>query len=117
MPADEKGHGGGFVFDCRALPNPGREERFAAQTGQDRDVASFLDTQPEVDRFLKSVFSLVDAAVENYRSRNFTDLLVAFGCTGGQHRSVYCAERLAEHVRQNHKGVAAEVRHRTLDRS
>jgi len=117
MPADEKGNGGGFVFDCRALPNPGRQERFATQTGKDREVASFLDSQPEVDRFLKGVFSLVDAAVENYKSRNFTDLLVAFGCTGGQHRSVYCSERLAEHLRASYKGVAAEVRHRTLDSS
>jgi len=117
IPTDEKGHGGGFVFDCRALPNPGRQERFASLTGKDPAVVSFLDSEPDVDRFLKSVFSLVDAAVENYKSRNFTDLLVAFGCTGGRHRSVYCAERLAEHLRATYQGVAMEVCHRTLNGS
>jgi aminoglycoside/choline kinase family phosphotransferase len=113
MPADPRGHGGGFVFDCRALPNPGRQERFARLTGQDAEVAAFLDGEPAVPAFLGHVFGLVEPSVENYRSRNFTDLLVAFGCTGGQHRSVYCAERLARRLRET--GVDVELRHCVLD--
>jgi aminoglycoside/choline kinase family phosphotransferase len=99
-PPDDSGHGGGFVFDCRALPNPGRSEQFALLTGQDREVEEFLAGQEAVGEFLRHVFALVDQSVENYRSRNFTHLSVAFGCTGGRHRSVYCAERLAEHLRR-----------------
>jgi aminoglycoside/choline kinase family phosphotransferase len=111
MPADDKGHGGGFVFDCRALPNPGRHERYAQQTGRDRDVIEYLEAEPAVGRFLDNVCGLVDAAVEDYRGRNFTDLMVAFGCTGGRHRSVYCAEFLARRLREKF-AVAVEVRHR-----
>ena len=112
LPDDLSGHGGGWVFDCRFLPNPGRESRFAPLTGRDTAVAAFLDAQPAVQTFLDRVGALVDAAVDNYRGRNFTDLSVAFGCTGGQHRSVYCAERLAEHLRA--RDVAVALRHREL---
>ncbi|MBI5630773.1 MAG: phosphotransferase [Elusimicrobia bacterium] len=115
MPADEKGHGGGFVFDCRALPNPGRRGEFAKLSGKDPEVIEYLKGQAPVNKFLSNVFELVDLAVENYQSRNFTDLLVAFGCTGGQHRSVYCAERLALHLRGTRK-VDVELRHRELDK-
>jgi aminoglycoside/choline kinase family phosphotransferase len=111
VPTDERGHGGGFVFDCRALPNPGRETRYARSTGMDADVIEYLEKAKGVDRFLEHSFALVDQAVENYLSRNFTDLLIAYGCTGGQHRSVYCAERLAKHLREKHH-VDVEVRHR-----
>lgn len=111
MPTDDKGHGGGFVFDCRALPNPGRHERYAQQTGKDRDVANYLENEPAVGRFLDNAYALVEAAVENYRGRNFTDLMVSFGCTGGRHRSVYCAEALARRLREKHS-VTVEVRHR-----
>ena len=110
LPGDEKGHGGGYVFDCRSLPNPGREERFKNSWGTDADVIAFLESEGAVDRFLGHVFGLVDQSVDNYRERNFTDLLVSFGCTGGQHRSVYCAERLARHLRG--RKVAVEIRHR-----
>jgi len=110
LPDDLAGHGGGWVFDCRFLPNPGREARFAALTGRDAPVAAFLDAEPAVQAFLARVCELVDAAVDNYRGRNFTDLSVAFGCTGGQHRSVYCAERLAAHLRA--RGVAVALSHR-----
>jgi len=112
FPTDESGHGGGWVFDCRFLPNPGREERFAAMTGRDAEVAAFLEADPAVRGFLERVSALIDDAVANYRKRNFTDLNVAFGCTGGRHRSVYCAERLAEHLRSH--GVTAELRHREI---
>ncbi|HAH05047.1 MAG TPA: phosphotransferase enzyme family protein, partial [Elusimicrobia bacterium] len=113
LPSDPRGHGGGFVFDCRALPNPGRQERFARLTGQDAEVAAFLDGEPAVPAFLGHVFALIEPAVENYRGRNFTDLFVAFGCTGGQHRSVYCAERLARRLRE--AGVDVELRHCAIE--
>ncbi|MBP1598083.1 MAG: Phosphotransferase enzyme family protein [Acidobacteria bacterium] len=112
IPADETGHGGGFVFDCRALPNPGKEERFARLTGRDIEVAAFLESSSEVRRFLEHVFLLVEQSTESYRSRNFTDLMVAFGCTGGQHRSVYCAEMLARRLRE--QGVQVELCHAEL---
>jgi aminoglycoside/choline kinase family phosphotransferase len=114
MPTDEKGHGGGYVFDCRALPNPGRFERYAKLTGHDDAVIAFLEREPAVRDFVGHVFGLIDQTVENYRQRNFTDLSVAFGCTGGQHRSVYCAERLARHLRERFP-VNVEVRHRAQD--
>jgi aminoglycoside/choline kinase family phosphotransferase len=112
LPGDDSGHGGGWVLDCRFLPNPGREERFASMTGRDEAVAAYLEAEPVVGAFLERVRALVDEAVDNYRGRNFTDLSVAFGCTGGRHRSVYCAERLAEHLRR--RGVAVELRHREI---
>ncbi|MFA6092488.1 MAG: RNase adapter RapZ [Elusimicrobiota bacterium] len=109
MPQDDRGHGGGFVFDCRSLPNPGREARLAQLTGKDAAVAGFLAAAPEVRAFLDHAFALVETAAADYRKRNFTDLSVAFGCTGGRHRSVYCAERLAERLRG--LGVAVELAH------
>ena len=110
VPTDEKGHGGGYVFDCRALPNPGRFERYTTMTGKDSAVVAFLEKEPAASDFLGHVFALIGQAVENYQQRNFTDLLVAFGCTGGRHRSVYCAERLAQHLREKFQ-VNVEVRH------
>jgi RNase adaptor protein for sRNA GlmZ degradation len=115
VPTDEKGHGGGYVFDCRALPNPGRHVQYAKLNGRDAEVVAFLQKEPEVARFLGHVQDLIGQSVENYQSRNFTDLLVAFGCTGGQHRSVYCAESLARHLREKYN-ANVEVRHRELDR-
>jgi aminoglycoside/choline kinase family phosphotransferase len=116
VPTDEKGHGGGYVLDCRALPNPGRLAQYAALTGQNEPVIAFLRNEPAVGDFLNHVFALVDQTVENYQTRNFTDLFVAFGCTGGQHRSVYCAERLAAHLREKFQ-VNVEVRHLAQDSS
>ncbi len=110
MPRDDKGHGGGYIFDCRCLPNPGRRTEFAASTGRDADVVAYLSKEEPVDRWARSAFALVDQTVEDYGRRNFTHLFVAFGCTGGQHRSVYCAERLAKHLRD--QGVSAAVSHR-----
>ncbi len=110
VPTDEKGHGGGYVFDCRALPNPGRFEQYMRLTGRDDAVIAFLEREPAVRDFIGHVFALISQTVGNYQQRNFTDLLVAFGCTGGQHRSVYCAERLARHLREQFQ-VNVEVRH------
>lgn len=112
LPSDERGHGGGYVFDCRALPNPGRHERYSKLSGQDEEVMEFLGKEPAVKKFLTHVCGLIEQSVENYQSRNFTDILVAFGCTGGLHRSVFCAERLAERLRK--KGVPVELIHREL---
>lgn len=111
MPLDDRGHGGGFVFDCRSLPNPGRHEQYAQLTGRDKPVADFLRKEPGVAKFLENVFSLTDQSVENYLSRNFTSLSVAFGCTGGRHRSVYCAEALAARLKQKF-GARVELTHR-----
>ena len=108
IPRDEWTHGGGFVFDCRCLPNPGRRAEFAALTGRDAEVAAFLEREPEVGTFLQAVASLVGLAVESYRARRFERLTVAFGCTGGQHRSVFCAEWLRRHLVAQGVGVTLQ---------
>jgi len=115
LPKDETGHGGGFVFDGRSLPNPGREERFKALTGKDGPVIDYLNQQESVHQFLASVMSLVDASVSSYRQRGFKNLMISFGCTGGQHRSVYLAEQLAKHFRARN-GVEVAVRHIELEK-
>jgi aminoglycoside/choline kinase family phosphotransferase len=113
LPQDETGNGGGFVFDGRGLPNPGREERFKTLTGKDAPVIDYLNQQESVHQFLASAMSLVDASVSAYQRRGFKHLMVSFGCTGGQHRSVYLAEQLAKHLRAKSKdGVEVVVRHR-----
>jgi aminoglycoside/choline kinase family phosphotransferase len=115
MPKDESGHGGGFVFDGRSLPNPGREERFKSLTGRDAPVIEYLNQQQSVHQYLASVMSLVDASVNNYQRRGFKNLMVSFGCTGGQHRSVYLAEQAAKRLR-GRDGVAVVLRHRELEK-
>jgi RNase adaptor protein for sRNA GlmZ degradation len=115
LPKDESGNGGGFIFDGRSLPNPGREERFKALTGKDAAVVDCLKQQESVHQFLASVFSLVDASVSNYQERGFKNLMVSFGCTGGQHRSVYLAEQLAKRLR-GRNGVEVVVRHLELEK-
>jgi aminoglycoside/choline kinase family phosphotransferase len=114
MPSDDAGHGGGFVFDCRALPNPGRDERFANLTGRDAPVIEYLNREESVHQFLANAMSLVDSSVSAYQSRGFKNLMVSFGCTGGQHRSVFMAEQLARHLRGK-AGVDVVVRHLALE--
>lgn len=108
-PTDESGHGGGFVFDARSLPNPGREERFKQLTGKDAPVIEYLNQQESVHRFFSNAAALVDGAVSAYQKRGFKDLMVSFGCTGGQHRSVFLAEQLARHLRSS--GIEVLLRH------
>jgi len=114
FPKDDTGNGGGFIFDGRSLPNPGREERFKSLTGRDAPVIDYLHQQESVHQFLASVFTLTDAAVENYQQRGFKNLMVSFGCTGGQHRSVFLAEQLGKHLR-GRNGVKVVVRHVELE--
>jgi len=114
LPKDETGNGGGFIFDGRGLPNPGREERFKSLTGRDAPVIDYLNQQESVHQFLAGVFSLIDATADNYQRRGFKNLMVSFGCTGGQHRSVYLAEQLAKHLRSR-SGVEVVVRHLELE--
>ncbi|MFH1319301.1 MAG: RNase adapter RapZ [Bacteroidota bacterium] len=99
IPEDKSGNGGGFVFDCRANDNPGRYEQYQHLTGKDTEVIEFFSNNDEIGEFLNNIYLLVDQSVEKYKERNFTDLMVNFGCTGGQHRSVYCAEMLAWHLK------------------
>jgi len=115
MPKDNSGNGGGFVFDGRSLPNPGREERFKNLTGKDSQVIEYLEKQESVHKFLEHVTYLVDGSVAAYQSRGFKNLMVSFGCTGGQHRSVYLAEQLAKHLRARN-GVKVVLHHRELEK-
>ena len=115
FPKDESGNGGGFVFDGRSLPNPGREERFKPLTGKDAPVIDYLNQQESVHQFLAGVLSLVDASIANYQSRGFKNLMVSFGCTGGQHRSVFLAEQLAKRLRGK-AGIEVVVRHLELEK-
>jgi len=115
MPKDESGNGGGFVFDARSLPNPGREEKFRLQTGKDAAVKEYLEGEESVGNFLANAIALVDESVTTYQRRGFQNLMVSFGCTGGQHRSVYLAEQLAKHLRGS-AGVTVVVRHVELEK-
>lgn len=114
IPIDDSGNGGGFVFDCRFITNPGKFAEYQKKTGKDFDVKFFLETQTEMPEFLKSVYSIVDKAIEKYDSRNFTNLIVSFGCTGGQHRSVYAAEAMAKRIAEKYPNVLHEINHNNL---
>lgn len=111
IPTDPSGNGGGFVFDCRAINNPGKYSKYNHFTGLDEPVVKFLEDDGEILRFLEHVYSLVDASVKRYLDRGFTNLMVSFGCTGGQHRSVYAAQHLAEHLHKKY-GVKVDLIHR-----
>jgi len=111
IPTDDSGNGGGYVFDCRSTHNPGKYEQYKSLTGLDQPVIDFLEQDGEILTFLESVYRLVDHHVERFIERDFTNLQVSFGCTGGQHRSVYCAEHLAQHLHEKY-GVRIHLIHR-----
>ena len=111
IPEDESGNGGGYVFDCRSTHNPGRYEPYKQLTGLDEPVIRFLEDDGEITVFLQSVYRLADAHVERYLQRGFTSLMFSFGCTGGQHRSVYSAQHLAEHIHEKY-GIEVRICHR-----
>jgi hypothetical protein len=112
LPIDLSGNGGGYVFDCRSIHNPGRYEQYKKLTGRDEPVIRFLEEDGEVSGFLEHVYGVVDPHVETYSSRGFSSLMVSFGCTGGQHRSVYCAESLARHLRSKYPDINIVLSHR-----
>ncbi len=116
-PKDEAGHGGGFVFDCRSLPNPGRIDQLKNLTGLDEKVKKWIEAHPQFEKFLGNAFKLVSMALENYHQRGFTELQVNFGCTGGQHRSVYCAEKLAEMLADYYELNSLTIRHLALEQN
>ena len=112
IPQDFSGNGGGYVFDCRSIHNPGRYVPYKSLTGRDKPVIDFLEEDGEILGFLEHVYGVVDPHVETYSSRGFTSLMVSFGCTGGQHRSVYCAEHLAHHLAEKYPDVRVRLVHR-----
>ena len=115
IPMDNSGNGGGYVFDCRSLPNPGRIDEYKDLTGRDKEVIEYFLTKPEVDEYLRHVFSLIEYSTSNYLSRDFRNLSVNFGCTGGQHRSVYCAEKTAEFLKKRFGDkIVVELKHTQL---
>lgn len=111
IPDDSMPNGGGFVFDCRALNNPGRYPQYLTLTGRDQPVIDFLESDGEITRFLDNAYALVDMTVDRYLERGFSQLMVSFGCTGGQHRSVYAAEHMARHLNEKY-GVKVVLCHR-----
>jgi aminoglycoside/choline kinase family phosphotransferase len=102
IPQDNSGNGGGFVFDCRCLDNPGRYDEYKDLTGQDKKVVNFLAAKSDVQQFIENSFSMIDLAVEVYLKRSFSHLMVSYGCTGGQHRSVYMAEKLTAYLKRKY---------------
>jgi hypothetical protein len=114
IPKDESGNGGGFVFDCRGILNPGRIEAMKTKTGRDKEVKDYLEQQTKMVKFLDSVFDIVDISVEDYIKRGFEHLSVSFGCTGRQHRSVYAADALVRHLRNKFK-VKIDLKHCVQD--
>ena len=114
LPGDETDNGGGFLFDCRGILNPGRFAEYKTLTGRDKEVIDFLEQRTKMPDFLNSVFDLVDISIEEYITRGFSSLVIGFGCTGGQHRSVYAADCLARHLK-NKFGVNIKLSHKVQD--
>jgi len=111
IPKDASGNGGGFCFDCRGILNPGRIEEYKPQTGNDKPVQEFLETKTEMPKFLELVKNLISITIENYLERNFENLQINFGCTGGQHRSVYSAIKIAEFIKEKYPQTEINIHH------
>ena len=112
IPEDETHNGGGFVFDCRGILNPGRIEQYKTQTGRDKSVIDYLETQTEMPKFIEAIKNVLDISLNNYIERAFSHLQISFGCTGGQHRSVYAAEKIARFIEEKYPSVAVKIFHR-----
>lgn len=115
-PENCDGNGGGFVFDCRFLNNPGRYQEYKELTGKDPSVKEFLHNNSDIDTFLYNVWKITDTAIEAYRDRGFSSLQICFGCTGGQHRSVFSAEETASHILKRFPDVGVNLIHREQNR-
>jgi aminoglycoside/choline kinase family phosphotransferase len=115
IPQDQSGNGGGFVFDCRAIHNPGRYNKYKMLTGKDESVKKFFLEESDADKFLANIFSIIQQTIDVYISRKFAHLMISFGCTGGQHRSVYCAERMADYLR-NIPEIQVKLKHVELEK-
>ena len=111
IPKDMSGNGGGFVFDCRGIYNPGRMEKHKTKTGLDPEVIEFLENETKMTLFLTSIQEIVDLTIENYIERGFSHLQIAFGCTGGQHRSVYATEKMTDYLSQQFPMIQIEKEH------
>lgn len=116
IPYDPTGNGGGFVFDCRAIHNPGRYDEYKTKTGKDQEVIDFFANEPEMAEFVELSQKMVKMSIEKYLKRGFKNLSVLFGCTGGQHRSVYSAEKMADFIRANYPEVIVDLSHREQER-
>lgn len=110
MPQDESGNGGGFVFDCRSVLNPGRFEEYKKLTGRDKPVIDFLESKTKIHEFLDAAKSIVSISIDDYLARGFENLMISFGCTGGQHRSVYSTDAMAKFIKEKY-GIDAIVHH------
>ncbi len=115
IPQDTTENGGGFVFDCRFIHNPGKYEEYKNLTGKDEKVIIFLQKQAEMADFLINVYGIIDKSVDNYIKREFSDLMVSFGCTGGRHRSVYSAEKLSVHLKEKYPEIEIVVTHQNIE--
>lgn len=111
IPKDPSGNGGGYVFDCRGILNPGRIQEYKSQTGRDASVSEYLEKETKIAEFLNAAFVLVDLSIQDYIERGFQNLEVNFGCTGGQHRSVYCADAMAKHIQKKFPNVQVSLIH------
>lgn len=111
IPEDKSGNGGGFVFDCRGILNPGRIQEYKTITGRDKSVIEYLEAQTKIADFLSAAFAMVDISIEDYLARGFSNLEINFGCTGGQHRSVYSADAMAKHISEKFPEVEVVVEH------
>lgn len=114
VPYDVSGNGGGHVFDCRSLPNPGRLSEYKMLSGRDKAVQAYLESQPALHAFMKASLEIITQSIHNYIDRGFSSLMVSFGCTGGQHRSVYCAEKTARHLRNAFPEIEIDLNHTQL---
>ena len=115
IPEDTSGNGGGFVFDCRGLHNPGRYDEYKTLNGKDEKVIEFLKTKSEADEFLQDTWKVIMRSIKEYQKRGFENLMVNYGCTGGQHRSVYCAETTGKYL-ESVPGIEVGVRHIEMEK-